>query len=268
MQANKERVFAFTYKEEGGYSNDAHDPGGATNYGIIQTEYNGYRTTKGLPVQSVRYITKAEADDIYTTYYWNRVHGDELPSGIDLVLYDYAVNSGVSRAVKYGQRILKVAVDGKLGPITLAAIKAVDEREFIVAFDAARMSFLQSLAIWQYFGKGWAARVRRANIEALKLLGEDAVSLAKKDAPSMTEVLLGLVRHLITGGGAVAAATAGFDLHNPMSWFGVATFVGGVVMSAVDKSQKQGHMDALNILTNSIAELNARLDAQSTTKAG
>jgi lysozyme family protein len=268
MRENKERVFAFTYKEEGGYSNDAHDPGGATNYGIIQTEYNGYRATKALAPQSVRYITKAEADEIYTMYYWNKVHGDDLPGGIDLVVYDYAVNSGVSRAVKYMQRLLKVTVDGKLGPITLAAAQAVDAKDFIISFDSARLSFLQSLSIWQYFGKGWAARVRRATTTALQLMGHDPVVLVQKEAPKMPEILLGIVRHLITGSGAVAAATAGFDIHNPVSWFGVMSFAGGTLWSAIDKSQKAGHLDAMTVLTNAIIELNTRLDAQTPTKVG
>lgn len=174
MHDNKVGVFAFTYKEEGGYSNDKHDPGGATNLGIIQTEYNAYRQSKGLPAVSVRQITHAEADEIYSKKYWAKVDGDDLPLGIDLVLYDYAVNSGPSRAISYAQRVLGLRADGVMGPVTLEALKAADPKTFINRYDDLRLSFLQGLAIWKYFGKGWKARVRRCTDAALKMIGEPA----------------------------------------------------------------------------------------------
>jgi|WetSurMetagenome_2_1015567.scaffolds.fasta_scaffold174777_3 lysozyme family protein len=174
MRDNKVGVFDFTYREEGGYSNDKHDPGGATNLGIIQVEYNAFRQSKGLPALSVRQITHAEADEIYSKKYWAKIDGDELPLGIDLVLYDYAVNSGPSRAIAYAQRVLRLRADGVMGPVTMEALKAADAKTFISRYDALRLSFLQGLAIWRYFGGGWKARVRRCTDTALKMAGEPA----------------------------------------------------------------------------------------------
>jgi lysozyme family protein len=269
MQENKQAVFAFTYKEEGGYGNDPHDPGGATNLGIIQVEYDKYRAAKGLTPRSVRYIERAEADEIYTKSYWNKVDGDELPPGIDLVIYDYGVNSGPGRAVEYAQRVLGkgVAVDGILGPITLAALKAVEPKKFITDFDNDRLAFLQRLKTYIYFGKGWSTRVKRCTNTALAMVGE-----APKHTPTtetnkmLPEIILGIVRHVITGSGAGLAGINSFDSHNPSTWLGLAMFIGGAVLSGVDKAQKNGHLDFLTVVKATLDTVNEKLDAADSQK--
>lgn len=267
MRSNKEKVLAFTYKEEGGYGNDPHDPGGATNLGIIQVEYNKYRTAKGLPEQSVRRITKAEADEIYTRSYWNKVDGDDLPAGIDLVIYDYGVNSGPGRSIEYAQRVLNVEVDGILGPITLAALKAVEPRKFIRDFDADRLAFLQRLKTYAYFGKGWSARVKRCTNAALAMVGEAPkhIETPVMEPKMLPEIILGIVRHIITGSGAGLAGVSSFDTHNPSTWLGLAMFIGGAVMSGIDKAQKSGHLDTLTIVRSTLQAVNEKMDEAANT---
>lgn len=158
---------------EGGYSNHPKDPGGATFKGVTQRTYDAYRKNKGLPVRSVKLITKAELDEIYDRQYWDVVKGDKLPAGIDYAVFDYAVNSGPSRAVKDLQRALndnanyygisgKIGVDGIMGQLTIAGCEAaatVDECELIERYCERRMLFLKSLKTWKTFGKGWKRRV-------------------------------------------------------------------------------------------------------------
>lgn len=259
MDVTKAQVFAFTYKEEGGYGNDPNDPGGATNLGITQAEYDAYRHMKVLDFQSVRYITKSEADEIYTKYYWNKIHGDELPSGIDLVLYDYAVNSGVARATKYAQILLKVGVDGKLGPITLAALKTTEAKAFIIAFDRARLSFLHRLRIWRFFGSGWNKRVNRATKAALGMIGEPMT-----ETKAMLPVLLmSLGRHIFGGAGLSFAAFNGFDIHNPLTWLGGVQFVAALGMSWADKLQHEKQLDFMTIVADGLTVINEKLDTAS-----
>lgn len=264
MQSNKKAVLDFTYKEEGGYGNDPHDPGGATNLGIIQVEYNKFRAAKGQTQQSVKFITRAEADEIYTKSYWNKVDGDELPPGIDLVLYDYGVNSGPGRSIEYAQRVLNVRVDGVMGPIALAAIKEVDPKQFIVKFDTDRLAFLQRLKTYIYFGKGWSARVKRCTNAALAMVGEAPKHITTEppmmESPMLPEIVLGIVRHIITGSGVGIAIGAGADTHNPSTWLGIALFIGGAIMSGIDKSQKSGHMDFLAVVQNTLSSVNDKMD--------
>lgn len=146
---------------EGGYVNDPHDPGGATNKGITCRVYDAYRMRKGLPTRDVRDIEGSEISGIYKLQYWDAVKGDELPPGLDYVLFDGAVNSGAAQSIKWLQRALgQVAVDGQIGQATLAAITAHGDPSALVdAVCDRRIGFLQALKTWPRFGKGWSARV-------------------------------------------------------------------------------------------------------------
>jgi lysozyme family protein len=154
---------------EGGYVNDPADPGGATNKGVTFRVYDAYRTRKGLPTRDVRHIGGAEVADIYRLQYWNAVHGDELPPGLDYVLFDGAVNSGPSQSIKWLQRALgNVVVDGQIGQATLAAVMAHGRpADLVDAVCDRRLAFLRALKTWLRFGKGWSARV-----EAVRKLGK------------------------------------------------------------------------------------------------
>src|ERR1044072_8557468 len=81
---------------EGGYSFDPRDPGGETNFGISKRQY---------PNLNIKDLTRERAKAIYFSDYWNKVRGDSLPFGVALVAFDYAVNAGVSTAIKALQRV-------------------------------------------------------------------------------------------------------------------------------------------------------------------
>ena len=152
------------------YSNDPHDPGGATMEGVIQTEYDRYREGRGLPVQDVRLITRAEGADIYTNSYW-LPRSPGLPAGFDLSWFDTDVNCGPGGATRILQSALGVASDGQWGPITQAAVDAIaDVAAAIRAFTAAREAYYRRLSGWQYFGPGWIHRAVAINQDSLSML--------------------------------------------------------------------------------------------------
>lgn len=162
-----------TLAHEGGYVNHPKDPGGATNKGVIQRTYDGYRRLNGLPTRSVRLITDEEVHEIYYRNYWRASGCNVMPAGIDYAVFDYAVNSGPGRSIKDLQRAVNdfaknhptvgtVNVDGDIGPATLTAVErcaAVDEVAFIELFCNRRMAFLRSLKTYSTFGRGWQRRV-------------------------------------------------------------------------------------------------------------
>lgn len=138
-----------TAKWEGGWSNHKADPGGATMFGITQAVYDAWRMSRGLSKISVRNISLSEAKLIYRQEYWKPTAEKlNLFPGVDLAVYDAAVNSGVSRGLKW----LKAAAGSNDHSVTVKRVCR------------ARLSFMQSLKIWQTFGKGWGRRV--ADIEA------------------------------------------------------------------------------------------------------
>lgn len=167
---------------EGGWSNHPKDPGGATNYGIIQTVYDDFRKRKGMSKQSVRLISEPEVNEIYKTQYADKIHYDELPAGIDYATLDGAVNSGVSRGAKWLQSALGVSSDGKIGSQTIAAAGAADAIKTVKSMCAKRMSFLRGLTIFSTFGKGWTSRVARVEAESVSMAME-ARGISSKSLP-------------------------------------------------------------------------------------
>ena len=158
-----ERVMNFTAKWEGGFVNHESDRGGATNLGVTQATYDSYRTGGGLETQDVKLITGEEAYDIYKQNYWEAVRGDELPERVALAVFDTAVNSGPTRAVKMLQNAVGVDVDGKLGPQTLDAVYNADPAEVFDAYSQARSEFYDNIvkndSSQDVFLTGWKNRV-------------------------------------------------------------------------------------------------------------
>ncbi|WP_429497239.1 glycoside hydrolase family 108 protein [Robbsia andropogonis] len=118
---------------EAGYSNNPLDAGGETMWGVtaaVARAYGYMGAMKDLP--------RATAVDIFRSRYWTVPKFDQLnaiDSALAAHLLDIGVNMGPATGVKFVQRALNVlnqqaktfpdmAVDGGLGPMTLAAIKA------------------------------------------------------------------------------------------------------------------------------------------------
>jgi lysozyme family protein len=104
-------------------------------------------------------MPREEAADIYRAQYWGAIKGDDLPAGVDLAVFDYAVNSGPARAIKALQKAVHVPADGSLGMITINAAKMADPSDVAKAICAERSAFLHSLRTFPTFGKGWMRRV-------------------------------------------------------------------------------------------------------------
>lgn len=181
---------------EGGYVDHPRDPGGATNRGITHKTLADWR---GRPVSKaeVAALSVKEAGQIYKALYWDKVRGDELPSGVDLVAFDAAVNSGPSRSIKWLQSAVKVRQDGRLGPQTMAAIAEKDPRAIIDAALNARRVFLRSLSTWDAFGRGWARRLDGVTTAAVGLASKpQAPAPAQTQGGGLAAILGALARFL------------------------------------------------------------------------
>ena len=111
-------------RHEGGYVDHPSDPGGATNMGITRKTLARWRQVSPwwkLDKAAVRGLERAEAARIYRASYWDTSRAGLLPAGLDLALFDFAVNSGPDRAVRLLQAELGVVADGRIGPLTLGA---------------------------------------------------------------------------------------------------------------------------------------------------
>lgn len=149
----------FVLLREGGYCDHPSDPGGATNKGVtlkVLEQWRGKPCTKA----DVASLSIPEAEAIYRANYWNKIQGDKLPPGLDLAVFDAAVNSGPGQAAKWLQRAANCTPDGAIGPATLAAVAKTDAVILAHKVCDLRLEFMQSLKTWPVFGKGWARRVK------------------------------------------------------------------------------------------------------------
>lgn len=179
--------YAETLRHEGGYSDHPSDPGGATQHGVTQATYDAYRRRRGRPTRAVREIAGDETREIYRDQYWAAVRGDELPAGVDLVVYDFAVNSGPVRAIRALQAALGVEADGHLGEQTLAALRNRLPAGVIGDVCERRLAFMRQArdkrgaAAWPTFGKGWSRRVCAVYLTAMRMVQKpvDAAMMAR-----------------------------------------------------------------------------------------
>src|SRR6185312_13596846 len=106
-------------RQEGGFADNPLDPGGATNLGITRATLARWRRVSPwwkLPASEVKALARPEAAAIYRALYWDRCNADRLPAGVDLAVFDFAVNSGPDRAVTMLQQEVGAVPDGLIGP--------------------------------------------------------------------------------------------------------------------------------------------------------
>lgn len=172
MRENWDACFAMVLKHEGGFVNHPKDPGGMTNLGVTKNSWERY-LNRDVSEADMRALTPEIVKPFYKAMYWDKIKGDELPSGVDYAAYDLAVNSGVGRAAKYLQEIAGVTADGVIGPKSLEAIKSCDARETADAICDMRMDFLKRLPTFETFGKGWSRRVAEVSAKSAEMVQSD-----------------------------------------------------------------------------------------------
>ena len=166
MNANWDRSFKLMLSSEGGYVNHPSDPGGRTNLGVTQAVWEnwvGHTVTE----KEMRALTPEKVEPLYKRKFWDACRCDDLPSGVDYLVFDMAVNAGVGRSAKLLQKVLGVAQDGAIGPLTLAAAQQMNTSALIDEFSRVREEFYRSLPTFGTFGNGWLNRVEHSKASAL-----------------------------------------------------------------------------------------------------
>jgi lysozyme family protein len=168
--SNWQKSFEMMLVSEGGYVNHPSDPGGMTNLGVtkrVWEEWVGRESNE----KEMRSLTPEMVAPLYKRKFWDACKCDELPTGVDYLVFDFAVNAGPGRSAKILQTAIGVTPDGGIGPITLAAVKAHDPVELIQKFSDGKEAFYRSLNTFETFGKGWLNRVAAVKIKASSMLG-------------------------------------------------------------------------------------------------
>lgn len=201
MKENYDVCLQRLLKDEGGYTNNPNDRGGPTNYGITIADYCKY-VNPSADAEDVRRMSLNDAKAIYRARYWDMLKCDSLPSGVDYSVFDYGVNSGVSRAKKVLNEVSKTNKTPK---------------EIVQAINDERSAFLERLSTkpgQAQFRKGWLNRVARVRDFSLQLASKPVAITTKAASTGAT-----------AGAGALALST----------WpqYGAYIIVGTLVVVAV-----------------------------------
>ena len=226
MLGNFDKCYATSLVYEGGKVNHPDDPGGKTNRGITQKTYTAWLRKQGIASKDVYNITDAEVHDIYFSEYWKPAACDDLPSGVDMVTYDTAINSGVRRAVILLQSSINaivpadqaIGVDGVIGSKTIAAVRGLTPsglRSLINEQCNRRLAFMQTIRdkktkelLWKTFGRGWAARVGNVRTVATSMLSGSPVKVKPNTKVATLDTNAKAPDTDITSGTSVSVETA------------------------------------------------------------
>lgn len=166
--ANVNNLAPLILKWEGGFVNDPVDLGGATNMGVTIGTWRQVGYDKDgdgdIDVDDLKLLTKTEViNHVLKPHYWDRWRADEIKDqNVANILVDWVWASG-RHGVEIPQRILGVKPDGKVGPITIAAVNNADPRTFHQQIWNARLNFLEGICrsrpANKRFLKGWLNRL-------------------------------------------------------------------------------------------------------------
>ena len=168
MISNWDKSFELMLKSEGGYVDHPSDPGGRTNLGVTQAVWENW-VGRSSNEKEMRALTPELVKPLYKKKYWDACKCDELPTGLDYLVFDFAVNAGAGRSIKTLQTSVGANADGAIGPKTLEAVMVCSKDQLIDKFSEEKLRFYQSLPTFATFGKGWTNRVSHVKTDALQM---------------------------------------------------------------------------------------------------
>jgi lysozyme family protein len=145
-----EQAIKIVLELEGGYHHDVRDPGGETNFGI---------TKKWFPHLDIKNLTRGEAMEIYRKEYWTPLSLEHFPESLRLMIFDCAVNQGLSKAKEFACTAFGVSKYFKLDESFFSTYPQNEVLPALVRFAQLRLNAYVATRNFQTFGKGWLSRL-------------------------------------------------------------------------------------------------------------
>lgn len=160
MSSRLTACLPIVFQFEGDFVDNPLDKGGPTNMGITIPALALHRG-RTVTRQDVIDLPKVEASIIYEDDYWRAAGCDLLPPGVDLAVFDAAVNSSPQRAIRWLQAAAGCPVDGVVGRETLNAVTRTGDLAVILSVCTQRLHFVLGLnnTAEETFEKGWGTRI-------------------------------------------------------------------------------------------------------------
>ena len=173
MKSSFDGAFNHVMQSEGGYNNDPLDPGGETNLGVTKKAWAAY-LGRAIQDGEMAALTQSAVKPFYKSQYWDKIRGDDLPKGIDYIVFDFAINAGVRQAILFLQRCVGATADGVIGPATMTKIAQSNMRMVILGFTNQKELFYRDIAqrkpSQERFLKGWLVRASTTEAKAMTML--------------------------------------------------------------------------------------------------
>ena len=178
MKENWDKSFEMMLESEGGFSDDPRDNGnklpdgrpGSTMLGVTQYNWENW-TGHQVTHEQMKKLKPEDVKPFYKKKFWDACRCNDLPDGIDYLVFDFAVNAGVGRSAKTLQSVVGTTPDGAIGPLTLAAVNKFSPQELIDGFSEEKEAFYRGLGNFDVYGEGWLNRVAAVKIKATSMLG-------------------------------------------------------------------------------------------------
>ena len=164
--ANSMNICPFIMKWEGNYGNDPDDLGGETRKGIT---YKTWKSVFGDTHDRFMKMSDEDWNKVFHDLFWSKIQGDSINSQrIANIMADWVWTSGVKNPCKHLQAILfkngaDIAVDGEVGPKTIAALNSMNEDRLWDAIVKDRFNYLDSICTARptnkKFLRGWQNRI-------------------------------------------------------------------------------------------------------------
>jgi lysozyme family protein len=165
----------FTLIEEGGFVDRPDAPRLTVNHGIALIRLRRFLRDPALGRDDIRHVSRSTVRAIYMADFWNRTRCDALPPGIDLMVFDHAVNAGADRAgraLQLATGYKHTSIDGAVGPDTLGRVTSTDTMTLLNALAAMQLTSYRQMAAFGRFGEDWLARLDRRRAKGLELMAE------------------------------------------------------------------------------------------------
>ena len=168
---NFERAYNKLKEPEGDYTDGKNQKKDEpTNMGIKQSTLDRYSTKhpdKNFPTD-VKYLTAAQAKEIYKNEYWNNTRIPEIKNDrIRDAVFDMNVMGGAGKTVQRALNSFLVAnlvVDGAIGSETIKSINAIPDSQvdkFMDVLKSERLNYLKGTANWETAKNGWTKRTNK-----------------------------------------------------------------------------------------------------------
>lgn len=161
---------------EGGFTDRRTDPGNWTGGRVGKGELRGTKygiSAASYPTLNIKNLTLQDAKDIYWRDYYVPSGASLCPPGVELVVFDAAVNTGNARARRWLQMAAGTTPDGIIGPATRNALSSAlrNPLRFIQEFQAQRTWHHMKLdSMDDEYGLGWSRRLIDVAITATLII--------------------------------------------------------------------------------------------------